>query len=179
VTPTPAPPFRHPYPGATLHPLKPDHFSPPAPGIPKDTIVLHITEGSTAAGAIATFETSQAPRRVSAHFVIDRDGTVYQLVEANACAWHASECNARSIGIEHVAEAGKLLATNAQYKASANLVAWLCTLFTIPCDRQHVRTHNEASPKDGHVMCCTGALNPDLVVKMAQIVLNPNQGVIA
>ena len=138
----------------------------------RDLIVLHITQGPTADGAVQTFKNSVAPHRVSAHFVIDRDGTVYQLVDINDTAWHASECNSRSVGIEHVAMAATgaapgLPATDAQYEASAALVKWLCDRMSVACDRLHVRTHNEASPQDGHVMCCTGALDPDRVVALA------------
>src|SRR5690348_15773233 len=165
------------YPKAKWQPLE-NHS---APGMLewKNTIVLHITDGSSAAGAIATFAASQAPHRVSAHFVIDRDGTITQLVDLRDTAWHASQCNAHSVGIEHAAiahdptaPAGSfhnpgLPATEAQYAASAELVAWLCRLLKIPCDRAHVRTHNEASPRDGHVLCCSGALSADRVVEMA------------
>ena len=59
-------------------------------------------------------------------------------------------------------------ATNEQYAASARLVSWLCSVLKVRCDREHVRTHNEASPRDGHVLCCVGALDPDRVVSMAQ-----------
>jgi len=154
------------YPGAKLHLLK-DHS---APGTLKqrNMIVLHITEGSSAASAIATFEQSVHPHRVSAHFVIDRNGTVYQLVDLNDTAWHASQVNSRSVGIEHAATAEGLPATEAQYEASAKLVAWLADTLLIPLSRGFVRTHNEASPKDGHVKCCTGGLDPDKVVAMAQ-----------
>ena len=158
------------YQGAKWTPLV-DHSAPG--NLPqRDLIVLHITQGLTADGAIQTFKNSVAPHRVSAHFVIDRDGTVYQLVDINDTAWHASECNSRSVGIEHVAmapygNAAALPATEAQYAASAALVKWLCERLSIACDRLHVRTHNEASPQDGHVLCCTGALDPDKVVAMA------------
>jgi len=154
------------YPLAAWHPL-PGHF---APGTrrQRNLIVLHITAGSTAAGAIAAFEASRAPRRTSAHFIVDRDGAVTQLVSIDNTAWHASEVNSRSIGIEHVAIPGKLLPTEAQYAASAALVAWLCRELNIPCDRVHVRTHNECSPRDGHTGCCAPTLNPDIVVGAAQ-----------
>ncbi len=153
------------YARAVQNPLK-DHCG--APGSLKPSmIVLHITEGSTASGAIATFASSVAPHRVSAHFVIGRSGTVYQCVPLDCAAWHASEVNGHAIGIEHVAIAGKMFATEEQYVASSRLVDWLCRTFAIPCDRDHIKTHNEASPKDGHVLCCTGALNPDRVVNMA------------
>ena len=155
----------------------------------KNLIVLHETEGSTAAGAISTFRQSKAPNRVSCHFVIDRDGTVYQCIGIADIAWHASQVNAHSVGIEHagisptgakaISHTHALLnpplppvaampCTEAQYAASAKLVAWLCTQLQIPCDRSHVREHCEASPADHHDLCCHGALDPDRVVTMAK-----------
>lgn len=170
------------YPAATQRPLALDHSS--AGIMPRDLIVLHITEGTTAEGAISTFQLSKIPHRVSAHFVIARDGVVFQLVPLSRTAWHASQCNSRSVGIEHVAlsDAGAdqinrnnpagvrrvgLPVTDAQYAASAALCAWLCSELHISCDRAHIRTHNEASPIDGHVLCCTGALDPDKLVSLA------------
>jgi len=153
------------YPKAKWTPLL--GHSAPGTLAQRNLIVLHITQGSTAAGAVATFRASQAPARVSAHFVVDRDGTVYQLLDLRDTAWHASAVNSRSIGIEHVAIAGTLMATDAQYQASADLVAWLCGQMAILCNRQCIRTHNEASPQDRHILCCTGALDPDRVVKLA------------
>jgi N-acetyl-anhydromuramyl-L-alanine amidase AmpD len=153
------------YPGAIQKPLG-GHSTPGA--IARRTlIVLHITDGPTAKGAIDTFKASAYPNRVSAHFVIDRDGTVYQLLPLSNTAWHATAVNSISVGIEHAAIANTLLATPEQYSASAALVAWLCQTLSIPCDRQHIKTHNEASPRDGHVLCCTGALDPDIVVRLA------------
>lgn len=167
------------YPGAKWRPLL--NHSAPGRISDRNTIVLHITDGSTAEGAIATFQTSQTPHRVSAHFVIDRDGTVYQLVDCQDTAWHASQVNSHSIGIEHAAIAATpsgvmgatpgqpgLPCTPEQYAASAALVVWLANELKVPIDRAHIRTHNEASPRDGHVLCCTGALDPDKVVGMAK-----------
>lgn len=133
----------------------------------RNTIVLHITAGSTMEGAFQTFKASVAPKRVSAHFIIDRDGTVYQLMSISETAWHASAVNAHSVGIEHVAVPGSLPATEEQYAASALLVQWLCGMMNVPIDRNHVRGHNEASPADGHKLCCSGALSADRVVSMA------------
>ena len=39
-------------------------------------------------------------RGVSSHFVIDNDGTIYQMVDTDDIAWHAGKVNARSIGID-------------------------------------------------------------------------------
>lgn len=164
----------HLFPGAVWHPVT--GHSNPGLLAHRKTVVLHITVGPTASSAINTFEGSKEPNRVSAHFVIDRDpkATVYQLMPLSESAWHASQCNETSIGIEHAAIPKLLMATDAQYESSAQLVAWLCNLMQIPVDRAHVRTHNEASPRDGHVQCCTGALDPDRVVKRAQEIAAEN-----
>ena len=178
------------YPGAVQRPLsRPDglpmYYTPDSfqkkygrPYGPPTRIILHITQGSRAMGAISWWEDPQNKTPSSAHFVVDRDSaaTVYQTVDTDNRAWHASQCNASSIGIEHAAlsvagaaalRTAPLMATDAQYAASARLVAWLCKEYSIPCDRLRVLTHNEASPADKHVECCTGALNPDAVVQMA------------
>jgi len=156
----------------------------------RNTIVLHITEGTTASGAIATFINSSGKDSVSAHFVVDRDGSITQLVSIYNTAWHASQANAHSVGIEHVALSGYgarelnlkyadkihagtqkpwvyMPATDAQYEASARLINWLAGEMNISVDRNHIRTHNEASPRDNHVLCCTGALDPDKLVALA------------
>ena len=162
-----------------------DHFTPGGPR--RNTIVLHITEGTTLNGALATFEQSAAPNRVSAHFVIGRDGTIVQCVSINNTTWHASQCNAHSIGIEHVAlsQAGAdvlnkahpsgtpflyMPATELQYMQSARLIQWLTRVLGIPVDRAHIRQHcRSTSPADHHTGCCNGALDIDKVVEQAQI----------
>lgn len=156
------------YPYAIQRPLPADHYS--WAHVRKTLIVLHITEGSTAAGAIAWFFASKAPHRISVHFVIDRDGTVTQLVPLTAVAWHASQVNNISVGIEHVAiSGGKLPITPDQIISSARLVRWVAKNCNIPIDRDHVKSHFEASPKDGHALCCFPTLDPDDVVKKALI----------
>ena len=167
------------YPSAQQH-LIPEKFQPGRPAGPPHQIVLHITEGTTASGAIASSEQSVKPYRKSFHFIVDRDGSITQCVDTDNVAWHASTANMRSIGIEHVALSAHgaaelnaahpgsrfvaLPATDEQYVASAKLIKWLCRQHNIPCTRGHIVTHNEASPVDGHTLCCTGALNPDRVV---------------
>ena len=39
-------------------------------------------------------------RGLSSHFVIDNDGTIYQMVDTNNIAWHAKGTNESSIGID-------------------------------------------------------------------------------
>lgn len=69
-------------------------------------VILHQTSNDTVGKALATLTDPQ--RRVSAHYLIGRDGAVMQLVDESARAWHAgaswwggnSDLNSASIGIE-------------------------------------------------------------------------------
>lgn len=77
----------------------------PRGGRPISLLVLHATAGS-ARSALAWLTNSRA--RVSAHYVIDKQGQIYQLVPDEHAAWHAgraswrneTDINAISIGIE-------------------------------------------------------------------------------
>jgi N-acetylmuramoyl-L-alanine amidase len=71
-----------------------------------DMIVLHYTGMTSAAAALARLRDPAA--KVSAHYLVEEDGTVWQLVDEARRAWHAgtsfwrgrTALNGRSIGIE-------------------------------------------------------------------------------
>ncbi|MBI5368192.1 MAG: N-acetylmuramoyl-L-alanine amidase [Planctomycetes bacterium] len=111
-------------------------------------IVIHDIEGG-AAGAISRFRSPSA--HVSAHYVIDYDGTLTQMVAEKNIAWHAgnSLINGRSIGIEHAGFAYHGHYTEAEYRKSAALVRWLCDHYRIPKDRHHIIAHAEVPDPDG------------------------------
>jgi N-acetyl-anhydromuramyl-L-alanine amidase AmpD len=143
----------------------------------KKLIVLHITQGPTASSAWWSCYNSVHPNRTSFHFVIDVDGTIWQIVPLEDIAWHASQVNSTSIAIEHAAICGKQPPTPAQYTSSAKLVAWLCITLNIPCDADHILPHSIASPKDAHPLCCNGTeqlpgLNSNQVIAAAKLLLN-------
>ena len=79
-------------------------------------LIIHFTAGTTADGAISWFKKSDS--KASSHLIIDRDGSIVQMVPFNRKAWHAGESswgnlngiNQHSIGIELV-NAGKLQRT--------------------------------------------------------------------
>jgi N-acetyl-anhydromuramyl-L-alanine amidase AmpD len=168
MAPTETPPDPILYPAAIWEPLT--GHSAPGTLEQRNLIVIHCTAGFTARSAIDTFKASAAPRRVSAHFVIDRDGTVYQLLDIRETAWHASQVNSRSVGIEHAAIPTTLMATEEQYQASARLVEWLTGQMGIPIDGEHVMGHNQASPSDNHTLCPEGALHvSDLIARAQEI----------
>lgn len=152
------------------------HFSPNCGsrnGWKPDMIVNHITAGSTAAGALATL--CDPNREASAHFVIDKDGAVYQLVAIDRAAWangtsnvatdnryygrsklaavqdRRVNANLYTISIEHVCVSGGTLTTE-QLAASVELHRYIIgevkRLYgvIIPVDRAHIVGHCEINP---------------------------------
>ena len=94
-----------------------------------DKIVLHCTEGSLAS-TLAEFQKSDG-RQVSAHYVIDRNGDIYQMVNDSDRSNHCMGANQNSIGIEHVGSETDPL-TAPQAAASAALIRWLLQQYEIP-----------------------------------------------
>lgn len=84
-------------------------------------IVMHYTAGPSAESAIRSL--TDPKRKASAHFVIDGDGRITQLIPTNKVSWHAGvsawkdlrRMNLYSIGIELV-NAGKLLKAGSRWK---------------------------------------------------------------
>lgn len=64
-------------------------------------IVVHCTEGSLES-ALNEFMNDHNGRQVSAHFVIARDGRIFQMVSTDRAAHHCRGANLESIGIENV-----------------------------------------------------------------------------
>ena len=114
----------------------PNCSSRPA-GTKIDKIVLHCTEGSLAS-TLAEFQRTDK-RKVSAHYVIDRNGDIHQMVNDADCANHCMGANAASIGIEHVGSETDSLAAP-QATASAALIRWLLQEYQIP--RTNIFGHN-------------------------------------
>src|SRR5688572_11427434 len=73
-----------------------------------DMLVLHYTDTKDCQEALDILLSPE--KRVSSHYVLDEDGTVYQLVNEEKRAWHAGvsfwrgrqNVNSNSIGIEIV-----------------------------------------------------------------------------
>jgi hypothetical protein len=105
-------------------------------------VVIHTTEDAPGSDCSTTrnwFRTSNNPSStadnhigVSAHYVICRDGTVYQMVRDHDIAHHAGNYpyNENSIGIEHERHDTSNW-TEAQFQASVALVKWLATQYDI------------------------------------------------
>jgi N-acetylmuramoyl-L-alanine amidase len=102
-------------------------------------IVEHVTATPSFSSVWNTFaadvpdaELHQLPG-TCAHFVIDRDGTIYQLVPLDVMCRHTVGLNWAAIGIEHVGVSdAQVLADAAQMRASLALTVWLMSRYRIP-----------------------------------------------
>jgi len=94
-------------------------------------IVEHMTEGATFSSAWSTFapdvpdgELGELPG-VCSHFIIDRNGTIHQLVPLGLMCRHTVGLNWTAIGIEHVGFSENEVLSGPQRSASLRLTAWL------------------------------------------------------
>jgi len=121
--------------------------------LPVNMVVLHYT-GMESAGA-ALERMCDPAAEVSAHYLIDEDGTVVQLVEEDKRAWHAgrshwrgiTDVNSASIGIELVNpghEFGYRPFPDEQIEALLPLLSDIVTRHRVP--RANVVGHSDIAP---------------------------------
>jgi beta-N-acetylhexosaminidase len=118
-------------------------------------IVMHYTASTTFSSTYNAFaadvrdsELHELPG-VCAHFVIDTDGTIYQLVRLNTMCRHTVGLNYTAIGIEHVGTSDQQILSNArQMRASLNLAVWLMPHYGIQL--RNVIGHNESLTSPYH-----------------------------
>lgn len=104
-------------------------------------VIIHTVQGSYA-GCISWFQNPTS--NVSSHYVVSQAGDVTQMVAHADTAWHASNYNSRSVGIEHEGFVDDpAWATPALYEASAALTRWIADRESIPKDRAHILGHVE------------------------------------
>ena len=107
--------------------------------VPK-LIVLHYTAGGSAKATKGYFDnlTIEPSRKqlyaagkvnVSAHFLVDLDGTIYRLMPATKMARHCIGLNHNAIGIENVGDDAKIKLTDAQVAANIALVRYLAAKY--------------------------------------------------
>jgi N-acetylmuramoyl-L-alanine amidase len=86
---------------------------------------------------------------VCSHFVIDRDGTIYQLVPSSIMCRHTVGLNWTAIGIEHVGSSdAEILDNPRQIAASLRLTRWLRCRYGIAI--KNVIGHNESLSSPYH-----------------------------
>lgn len=121
--------------------------------VPIDMLVMHYTGMETAAAALARLCDPRS--KVSAHYMIDEDGSVYRLVPERLRAWHAgvsawrgwTDINARSIGIELVNPGhafGYRAFPDVQMAATVELSREIVARYAIPV--RNVVAHSDVAP---------------------------------
>ncbi|TNE58647.1 MAG: N-acetylmuramoyl-L-alanine amidase [Alphaproteobacteria bacterium] len=118
-----------------------------------DILLMHYTGMRSGAAALERMCLPEA--KVSAHYMVEEDGRVFQLVEEKDRAWHAgvsswagaSDINARSIGIEIVNpghEFGYRVFPDVQIAAVAELARGILSRHLVPAHR--VLGHSDVAP---------------------------------
>lgn len=139
------------YSGATWHGAHYNNYTNASrPGSnPINKIVIHVTQGSWSS-AINWFNNASAG--VSAHYTVrSSDGFIGQSVQEQDIAYHAGNWtyNQTSVGIEHEGYVSDpQWFTDAMYRSSAKLTAYLCKKYGIPIDRTHIIGHVEVPGTD-------------------------------
>jgi N-acetyl-anhydromuramyl-L-alanine amidase AmpD len=114
-------------------------------------IVLHATEQESVQESLDTLRTRNSGGPVSAHYLVGRDGHIYQLVADSERAWHAgsgrwgtiTDLNNASIGIELDNNGGASFPA-AQIDSLLRLLDDLCTRLRIP--RTQIIAHADFAP---------------------------------
>jgi N-acetylmuramoyl-L-alanine amidase len=118
-------------------------------------IVEHYTASSSFSSAFNTFaadvpdgELHELPA-VCVHFVVDTDGTIYQLVPLDTICRHTVGLNWTAVGIEHVGTSdAQILGNPRQLQSSAELTLWLMQQLQIKL--ANVIGHNESLTSPYH-----------------------------
>lgn len=135
---------------ADINLLLDNHYSKGRQGRRIDKIVLHHNAGNLSVrGCFETWQTRQA----SAHYQVQSDGLIGQLVWDGDTAWHAGdwEANLTSIGIEHAdVSSDPWRISDACLENGAHLVAALCVYYKLghPQWGRNVYGHSHFSPTE-------------------------------
>ncbi len=133
-----------------------DHNSPnwDERALPISMVVLHYT--GMQSGHEALVRLCDGDAKVSAHYLIEENGTVFQLVDETQRAWHAgqshwrgiTDVNSASVGIELVNpghEWGYRCFTDEQIAALIPLLAGIIRRYDVP--RANVVGHSDIAPQ--------------------------------
>jgi len=117
-----------------------------------DMLVLHYTDTQSAEDALDIL--TDPASQVSAHYLIDEDGTVYRLVAEDQRAWHAGlsfwrgerDVNSRSIGIE-LQNPGERFGYRAFPEAQMNALTALVTgiVSRWPIESRNILGHSDVA----------------------------------
>ena len=105
----------------------------------------------------------------SSHYVIDIDGTIYQLIPTDERCYATNEANSYAIAIE-VATTGKdNHYTDATYKAMVHLCAWLCQYKGLDFDVDEIVNLGKASIVSNRINCTGKATINSLIENVIEL----------
>ena len=121
-------------------------------GCPRGLVIIHGDAGKSDQGTISWIESERS--KASYHYLVGRDGSVYQFVDESLKAWHAGKSawdgytvagsvNPVSIGVAF-ANDGKEPYKDLQYRVGGELVADICKRHGIPAHL--ILGHCDVSP---------------------------------
>jgi N-acetyl-anhydromuramyl-L-alanine amidase AmpD len=127
------------------------------PNIIPRMIVLHWTAIPTFEDSFDAFLNTKLPNwrpdiasvsglNVSAHFLVDQDGTIYSLMPETIMGRHVIGLNHCAIGVENVGGTADTPLTKAQLKSNIRLVKYLAKKYDI----EYVIGHHEYTSFEGH-----------------------------
>ncbi len=123
---------------------------------PISALVLHHTSQATDEECIELFLKPES--RVSSHFLVGRDGRLYQFVSLEHRAWHAGPSllhgrlalNRTSVGVEITGDGNKYPFTKEQIESVVRLVGVLTAMYDIPAPwiagHQHIAPDRKDDP---------------------------------
>ena len=120
-----------------------------APCASLDKIVVHVTEGAVALGPPA-----EEPARACLLPLRDREKRPYRPARAPvrhrlACGQLGHQRRSRSASSTRASRTGRSGFTDAQYRSSARLTAWIARRSLMPIDRRHVIGHADVPGAPG------------------------------
>ena len=132
-------------------------LTPAAPTIEPKMVVVHWTVYPTFEQSFQAFYPAVLPDsragiqhasalNVSSQYMIDRDGTVYQLMPDTLMARHIIGLNHCAVGIENIGDGEKHPLTEAQFEANVRLIRQLAGQYSI----DYVIGHHEYRKFIGH-----------------------------
>ena len=128
-----------------------------SPSIVPKMVVLHWTAIPTFEGSFDAFLKAKLPNwrpdiesasalNVSAHFIVDQDGTIYKLLPETTMGRHVIGLNHCAIGVENVGGTAETPLTEAQLKSNIWLVKYLAKKYDI----EFLIGHHEYTLFEGH-----------------------------
>ena len=135
---------------------------------PNKITIHHTVQGPSANGPAAVRQVQEYHQRnnswcdIGYHFMIDRDGSIYEANPEDRVGAHVGGANTGNLGISLVGNFEDEQPSSAQINATAQLVRHLSGKYDIALDSSHIKGH-----RDQGSTACPGA---NLYAKLSQII---------